>query len=354
MLSRCVCAPISKQIHARLFNISHAHIPALRLQLAVFPKSFRIFSSSVTSPFAQFQSNFAPVCRELCGDSKMSGIKNSASVGSPVSQVVQKLEELFPLELAEKWDNVGVLIDCADQKSKCQVFLTNDLTETVLDEAIAHGSDLIISYHPTPFRATKKLLYSNTADRIVLKCITNKIAVFSPHTACDNAHGGVNDWLINGLTLEGAVEPIEALPLPNSGRGRIIKLTKTATLGSIVSATKNLVKLEKLRIAFAAELLTKHDSTDEMLMQPMSSVAVQAGSGASVLAGCTADVWISGEMSHHEMLAATAAGTTVILTEHSNSERGFLSHLAQTLVSSLNNVATFHVSNVDADPVIIL
>lgn len=291
----------------------------------------------------------------------MGGIKDKSNTNSPASRVVKHLENLFPLELAEKWDNVGLLIDAEPSESKCTVFLTNDLTEKVLDEAIGVGADLIITYHPTPFRATKKLLYSNTADRIMLKCITNTIAVFSPHTACDNAYGGVNDWLINGLNIPGDVQPIEELPLEKSGRGRIMKLTNETTLGNVIQATKTLVGLEQLRVAFAVNLRDNtHTATSQnemMMTTTINSIAVQAGSGASVLDGCDADVWISGEMSHHEMLAATAAGKTVVLTEHSNSERGFLTSLHATMAALSSTTlegATFKVSAIDADPVLIV
>ena len=67
----------------------------------------------------------------------------------------------------------------------------------------------------------------------------------------------------------------------------------------------------------------------------MSSIAACAGSGASVLAGAPADLWLTGEMSHHELLDAAHAGKSVILCEHSNSERGFLKVLAGKLSGEL-------------------
>ena len=56
----------------------------------------------------------------------------------------------------------------------------------------------------------------------------------------------------------------------------------------------------------------------------VSSIAVCAGSGSSVLKGVEADVYITGEMSHHEVLDAVSCRRTVILCEHSNTERGYL------------------------------
>ena len=54
------------------------------------------------------------------------------------------------------------------------------------------------------------------------------------------------------------------------------------------------------------------------------SVAVCAGSGASALRGAEADVWITGEMNHHDVLAATAAGVHGVLSGHTRTDRGYL------------------------------
>lgn len=54
------------------------------------------------------------------------------------------------------------------------------------------------------------------------------------------------------------------------------------------------------------------------------SVAICAGSGASVLHDIDADLYFTGELSHHDALAATEKGRCVVTLFHSNSERGFL------------------------------
>lgn len=87
----------------------------------------------------------------------------------------------------------------------------------------------------------------------------------------------------------------------------------------------------------------------------MSTVAVCAGSGASLLRGVAANVYLTGEMSHHELLEATAAGTTVILTEHSNSERGYLKVLQEKLMKTLlKEGVKIRISLADKDPVTIV
>jgi putative NIF3 family GTP cyclohydrolase 1 type 2 len=80
-----------------------------------------------------------------------------------------------------------------------KVFITNDLTEPVLKEAIHLKSDFIVSYHPTPFRSFKKVVNTDRTARIVLECVANGIAVYSPHTASDAA---VGTWCSKKKRLE--------------------------------------------------------------------------------------------------------------------------------------------------------
>ena len=56
----------------------------------------------------------------------------------------------------------------------------------------------------------------------------------------------------------------------------------------------------------------------------ISSVGVCAGSGGSLFAGVDVDLLFTGELSHHEALAAIENGQCVIAPFHSNTERGFL------------------------------
>jgi len=65
----------------------------------------------------------------------------------------------------------------------------------------------------------------------------------------------------------------------------------------------------------------------------ISSVGICAGSGGSMLNGLDVDLLFTGELSHHEALAATEKGRCVITVFHSNSERGFLHLQMRDLLS---------------------
>lgn len=75
-----------------------------------------------------------------------------------------------------------------------------------------------------------------------------------------------------------------------------------------------------------------------------------AGAGSSVLNGVKADLYVTGEMSHHDVLDAVQNGTSVVLCGHSNTERGFLSVLRQTLDVLFENKINIHISTMDKDP----
>ena len=118
----------------------------------------------------------------------------ASSAPTRVSDLARALAAIAPPHLAEEWDNVGLLL--GDPEAPCaRALLTIDLTEAVLDEAIRRGADAVVAYHPPIFHPMKSLVRSEPAQRVLLDAAAAGIALLSPHTALDAAHGGVNDWL---------------------------------------------------------------------------------------------------------------------------------------------------------------
>src|SRR5262249_54934515 len=75
-------------------------------------------------------------------------------------------------------------------------------------EAVETGVSLIITHHPILFRAMKQLTAATPDGRTLLALIRANVAVYSPHTAFDNTHGGINDILARRLGLTG-VSPLQ-------------------------------------------------------------------------------------------------------------------------------------------------
>ncbi len=118
-----------------------------------------------------------------------------------INEVIRYLEELAPLDYAEDFDNVGLLV--GDKNTKLTgVLVTLDTLETVVDEAISKKCNLIISFHPIIFKGLKKLDGNSYVERTVIKAIQHNIAIYAIHTALDNALQGVNDIICNTLNLK--------------------------------------------------------------------------------------------------------------------------------------------------------
>ena len=73
-----------------------------------------------------------------------------------LKEVVRRLQEYAPLNTACDWDNVGLLTEPTEPLTVRKVLVTNDLTEPVLEEAIANNVNMIIAYHPAIFKPLKR------------------------------------------------------------------------------------------------------------------------------------------------------------------------------------------------------
>ncbi|MDT0648733.1 Nif3-like dinuclear metal center hexameric protein [Autumnicola edwardsiae] len=117
-----------------------------------------------------------------------------------IKEIIQHIEEFAPLNYAEDFDNVGLLVGDAETEAT-GALITLDTLEEVVDEAIAKNCNLIISFHPIIFSGLKKLNGKNYVERTVIKAIQHNIAIYAIHTALDNQYKGVNDMIAKKLNL---------------------------------------------------------------------------------------------------------------------------------------------------------
>lgn len=269
-----------------------------------------------------------------------------------LDRALQVLEAVAPTRLAQEWDNVGLLLDpraAGDATAEVsRVLLTIDLTERVLAEALELGAELVVSYHPPIFRGLKRLSGRRPLDRVVATAIRRGVAVYSPHTALDAAKGGVNDWLaeavgpgsISALHGEPTQADLRGQRVELVGLGRRVELAEPARLEVVVQRIKAHLGLERVRVA-ASEL---HRGG-----KPITDAAVCAGAGGEVFESAPwIHLFITGEMRHHDVLAKVASGSSVVLCDHTNTERGYLPRLAERLRSELS--VDVVVSRLDRDP----
>lgn len=118
-----------------------------------------------------------------------------------IKDIANALEMFAPLPLQDDFDNAGLQIGLTDAEV-AGVLLCLDVTEAVVDEAIASGCNLIISHHPVIFKPLKRITGSNYVERCIIKALANGIAIYSAHTNLDNAQGGVNYRIAEILGLQ--------------------------------------------------------------------------------------------------------------------------------------------------------
>lgn len=228
------------------------------------------------------------------------------------------LEELAPPGLAESWDNVGLLI--GDREADVRRMMTClTVTPGVVDEAVAEQVDLIVTHHPLPFSAVKRLTGDTTVGRMLLTLIGARIAIYSPHTAFDSAADGINQRLAEGLGLA-EIEPLVPRP-EGQGAGRFGRPGTPVTLAELARLLMRFLGIANLQTVGALD-------------QRPRRIAVACGAAGELLeaartAGC--DAMVLGEARFHTCVEAEACGIGLLLPGHYASERFAVEALADLL-----------------------
>ena len=118
-----------------------------------------------------------------------------------IKEVVSALEMTAPLPLQDGFDNAGMQVGLTDAEVD-GALLCLDVTEAVVDEAVARGCNLIVAHHPLLFKGCKRITGQTYVERCLLKAIQNGITIYAAHTNLDNAQGGVNFMIARRLGLE--------------------------------------------------------------------------------------------------------------------------------------------------------
>lgn len=234
-----------------------------------------------------------------------------------VGQILELLEKIAPVELAEEWDNVGLLVGSRDAKVDC-VLCALDLNRSVLEEAIEKGAQMIVTHHPIMFRGRKNVREDDEEGRLICSMIRAGISLAAMHTNFDNVHPGVNDVLAEKLGLRN-VRPME--------HGMCAGCTDAMTLGAFADVVRKCLG-GSVRIYGDGEKI-------------ISKVAVLGGAGEDYVPqaiACGVDVFVTGEMGYHKGLDAVSEGLCVLEAGHAETENPAISMLAGGLQIASNSV----------------
>ncbi len=160
--------------------------------------------------------------------------KNNTGKRITLGEVCEAFGEIAPLELAQSWDNVGLLAGDTSQSVR-KVLFCIDLTPVVADEAIAKSVDAVMAYHPPIFKPVSRLTaQSGGPEAAVFRCIAKGIAIYSMHTALDAAEGGTCD-VIAGFCGIADTLPLEYLDTVGASECKVVVFVPAESVEAVAN-----------------------------------------------------------------------------------------------------------------------
>lgn len=135
------------------------------------------------------------------------------------------------------------------------------------------------------------------------------------------------------------VYPLHARPSRRVGAGRRLTLDQPASIEDLCGRLKTHLGRARVRYALAGDEKT------------FTTIGIVPGAGESMLGDAAADgceLFVTGEMRHHDIVSALHQGVSVLLAGHTNTERGYLPRLARRLSDALGG-ARVEISRADQD-----
>lgn len=238
-----------------------------------------------------------------------------------VGDVLARVEALAPSYMKEEWDNVGLLCGRRDKAVK-KILVALDPFETVVQEAIDVGADLLLTHHPLIFGGISAVNEDTETGRSLLALIRHDIAAINAHTNLDQAPGGINDVLAERLGLQN-MEVIE--PKGTDAQGRPWGLLHKGevpeqSLPDFLPMTKSALDCEGLRFVDGG--------------RPVRHVAVGGGACGSEFAqaaeaGC--DTFVTADVKYNQFWDAKVLGLNLIDAGHFKTENPGILAFGQAL-----------------------
>jgi dinuclear metal center YbgI/SA1388 family protein len=266
-----------------------------------------------------------------------------------LGQVLVAVEELWPASLAEEWDSVGPVVGRPQREVKRIMFAVDPTLEVVAD-AVARGTDLLITHHPLLLRPVNSVAATGFKGEAVHLLIESGCALVTAHTNADSAIGGVSDVLadIFGLTDTQPLAPSKD-GLPEEGIGRVGMLPEPLQLHEFASRVFSAMPAVAGGVRVAGERAGI-----------VRKVAVCGGAGDSLfdaVRASEADVYVTADLRHHPASEAREAALNgkpyLIDVSHFASEWLWLPTAADALKNVLHDLGhdvEVAVSAINTDP----
>ncbi|WP_159441320.1 Nif3-like dinuclear metal center hexameric protein [Desulfopila aestuarii] len=239
-----------------------------------------------------------------------------------IRDIIAGIDRESPFDLAENWDNVGLLVGSPEHEVR-KILLGLDPTTTLVDEAIARGADTIITHHPVIFKPLPRIDTSTPEGSLLQKALTHQIAIIACHTNLDSSKNGVSDILASELGLTEIAPLIPTTPGNEAGTGigRVGCYAEPIAIREFVDRALNVLGLPVLQVAGP-------------LPEMVGKVAVCGGSGsdlAETAYASGADIYLTAEVKHNIARWAEERDFCIIDGSHYGTEQPAIRLLAEKL-----------------------
>jgi len=258
-----------------------------------------------------------------------------------MSDWLHVMNEIAPLSIQEPWDNSGLQIDYGNEDVE-RVLVALEITGDVIEEAISKKADMIVVHHPLIFSPIRCINHGKVEGDYLIRLIRSNIAVYASHTCFDSARNGNNDYLMELL----GTQRFSRLNMP----GRGFEESALARVGLLPEPVVFADFVRRLTAVLGNPGGIKVSGEGSRLVQ---KIAVCTGAGGEYYEGAVAagaDVFVSGDIKHHDAQAARESGLCVIDAGHYGTEQIFVKNMAEQMSQKAGSSLTIMSSEVMQNP----
>lgn len=236
-------------------------------------------------------------------------------------KILTRLKQEYPPQQAMSWDNPGLQVGRTDGSVK-KVFVALDATQEVIQECIDWGAQLLVTHHPLIMGGIKSVSSEDYIGQKALTMAEHGIAHYAMHTNYDVTM--MNELAAKALKLK-KPQILDVTGAAQDGQeygiGCVGGLPRKMTAKECCGYVKKAFELETVRLFGDPDTQVR-------------KMAVCPGSGKSEIGTALAsgaDIFVTGDIGHHDGIDAVDQGLLVIDAGHYGVEHIFIRQMADFL-----------------------
>ena len=228
------------------------------------------------------------------------------------------IQAIAPFESQEEFDNAGLLVGRMDQEVR-RVLIALDASPKVVAEAVGKDAQLLITHHPLMFHAIREIRSDVYEGALLAELISAKLSLISAHTNLDQSAIASGALIAEMMKLSGIRRVVSDKYL---FLGDLEKPMTAQALGRTICKT------------LGCPIICYGDKN-----KPIGTLAVAGGAydaGYLNARDAGADALLTGEVRHHNAMAAAETSFVLFAGGHYQTEVWMMHKLCDYLQRELN------------------